>query len=502
MAIYHFSAQIISRSNGSSSVGSSAYRSGEKIENERTGEVHDYTRKTGIEYTEIIAPSNAPEWASDRTKLWNEVEKIEKSKNSQLAREINIALPKELSLEKQIELTREFVKDTFVDKGMVADISIHDTQKGNPHAHIMLTMRPFENGEWGAKSKKEYVLDKQGNKQYDKKSRTYKCKTVKTTDWDNKEKIEEWREQWAKHTNKSLERAGIADRVDHRSYKDQGINKVATKHEGQVVRAMESRGQETDIGSYNKKVIEHNKMLELIDKQLKIYEKQKGEIENGRIENDGARNSNTRSEGGNIRGKEPTENLGTKILFGDIRGRNEVPSSRNDEPIQSFKENDRQGGEGKQEINGAIRGVQGEEKSRHKSVEQSNQGLETRNQGNEGLELQENRGSIKANNEPTRESQGASEVTEQFNSRDKEDRAFGLEGQSETICPTSGNISRSNTSSVGSLSADDLLNQIANSFKVKEEEKEKPKSKPIVREQPKPKAKVKSKSKGWERDDR
>ena len=144
MAIYHFSAQIISRSNGSSSVGSSAYRSGEKIEDERTGITHDYTRKKGIEHTEIIAPSNAPEWANNRAKLWNEVEKIEKSKNSQLAREINIALPKELSLEKQIELTREFVKDTFVDKGMVADISIHDNKNGNPHAHIMLTMRPFE----------------------------------------------------------------------------------------------------------------------------------------------------------------------------------------------------------------------------------------------------------------------------------------------------------------------------------------------------------------------
>ena len=458
------------------SVGASAYRAGEKIYNERDGLEHDYTKKDGVVFKEILAPENAPDWATDRAKLWNEVERVEKRKDSQLAREINIALPKELNREQQIELLRNYVQESFVSKGMIADTVIHDTDKGNPHAHIMLTMRDITQEGFGKKNR----------------------------EWNNRENIDKWREQLADHINKSLERLGINDRVDHRSYKDQGIDKVATKHEGHIVRAMESRGQETDIGSYNKKVIEHNKMLELIDKQLKIYEKQKGEVENGRIENDGARNSNTRSEGGNIRGKEPTENLGTKILFGDIRGRNEVSSSRNDEPIQSFKENDRQGGEGKQEINGAIRGVQGEEKSRHKSVEQSNQGLETRNQGNEGLELQENRGSIKANNEPTRESQGASEVTEQFNSRDKEDRAFGLEGQSETICPTSGNISRSNTSSVGSLSADDLLNQIANSFKVKEEEKEKHKSKPIVREQPKPKskAKVKSKSKGWEMDDR
>ena len=164
MEIYHFSAQIISRSNGSSSVGSAAYRSGEKIEDERTGIIYDYTRKKGIEHTEIMTPIDAPEWANNRAKLWNEVEKREKSKNSQWSREINIALPKELSLEKQIELTREFVKDTFVDKGMVADIFIHDNKKGNPHAHIMLTMRPFENGTWGAKSNKEYILNKKGAK--------------------------------------------------------------------------------------------------------------------------------------------------------------------------------------------------------------------------------------------------------------------------------------------------------------------------------------------------
>lgn len=474
MAIFHSSSQVIGRSSGKSSVGASAYRAGEKIYNERDGLEHDYTKKDGVVFKEILAPENAPDWATDRAKLWNEVERVEKRKDSQLAREINIALPKELNREQQIELLRNYVQESFVSKGMVADTVIHDTDKGNPHAHIMLTMRDITQEGFGKKNR----------------------------EWNNRENIDKWREQLADHINKSLERLGINDRVDHRSYKDQGIDKVATKHEGHIVRAMESRGQETDIGSYNKKVIEHNKMLELIDKQLKIYEKQRGEIENGRIENDGARNSNTRSEGGNIRGKEPTENLGTKILFRDIRGGNEVSSSRNDKPIQSFKESNRESGEGKQEINGAIGGVQGEEKSRYKSVEQSNQGVETRNKGNEGPELQEDRGSIKANNEPTRESQRVSEVTEQFNSRDKENRAFGLEGQSETICPTSGNISRSNTSSVGSLSADDLLNQIANSFKVKEEEKEKPKSKPIVREQPKPKAKVKSKSKGWEMDER
>lgn len=266
MAIYHFSAQIISRSNGSSSVGSSAYRSGEKIENKRTGEVHDYTRKTGIEYTEIIAPSNAPEWASDRARLWNEVEKIEKSKNSQLAREINIALPKELSLEKQIELTREFVKDTFVDQGMVADISIHDTQKGNPHAHIMLTMRPFENGEWGAKAKKEYILDKNGEK-IKLKSGEYKSRKIDTVDWNKKENLEKWREQWANYANRILERNGIKERIDHRTLAEQGIERVPQIHVGTHASAMEKRGIQSERGQLNNDIKELNKELENIDKE-------------------------------------------------------------------------------------------------------------------------------------------------------------------------------------------------------------------------------------------
>lgn len=267
MAIYHFSAQIISRSNGSSSVGSSAYRSGEKIENERTGEVHDYTRKTGVEYTEILTPVNAPDWANDRAKLWNEVEKIEKSKNSQLARDINIALPKELSLDKQIELTREFVKDTFVDNGMVADIAIHDSQKGNPHAHIMLTMRPFDEcGNWGAKAKKEYILDKKGEK-IKLKSGEYKSRKIDTVDWNKKENLEKWREQWANHANKSLERNGFDERIDHRTLEAQGIERVPQIHVGTHANAMEKRGVQSERGQLNKDIKELNSKLKDIDKE-------------------------------------------------------------------------------------------------------------------------------------------------------------------------------------------------------------------------------------------
>lgn len=160
MAIYHLCIKIISRGKGKSAVAASAYRSGEKIKNEYDGIVHDFTRKGGIAHTEILLPQNAPQEFVNRSILWNSVEKIEKSKNSQLAREIEVALPKELGREKQINLVREYVKENFVKVGMCADIALHDKNDGNPHCHILLTMRPLnEDTTWGAKSKKEYILD-------------------------------------------------------------------------------------------------------------------------------------------------------------------------------------------------------------------------------------------------------------------------------------------------------------------------------------------------------
>ena len=165
MAIYHLCIKIISKGKGKSAVAASAYRSGEKIKNEYDGIVHDFTRKGGIAHTEILLPQNAPQEFSDRGTLWNSVEKIEKSKNSQLAREIEIALPKELDREKQINLVRDYVKENFVKVGMCADIALHDKNEGNPHCHILLTMRPLNKDKtWGAKSKKEYILDENGEK--------------------------------------------------------------------------------------------------------------------------------------------------------------------------------------------------------------------------------------------------------------------------------------------------------------------------------------------------
>jgi len=163
--------------------GSNRFRAGETITNEYDGITHDYTRKSGIAHTEILLPEHAPWEYADRSILWNAVEKIEKAKNSQLAREIELALPVELSKEQNIFLVRDYVKNNFVDSGMCADICIHDKNDGNPHAHILLTMRPIEpSGEWGAKSKKEYILDKNGEK-IRLKSGEFKTAKINATDW-------------------------------------------------------------------------------------------------------------------------------------------------------------------------------------------------------------------------------------------------------------------------------------------------------------------------------
>ena len=165
MAIYHLSIKIISRGKGKSAVAAAAYRAGQKITNEYDSIEHDYTRKGGVVHTEILLPGHAPDEYASRAILWNAVEKIEKAKNSQLAREIEIALPAELSREQNISLARDYVNRQFVSAGMCADICIHDKNGENPHAHILLTLRPIEpDGTWGDKQRKEYILDSHGEK--------------------------------------------------------------------------------------------------------------------------------------------------------------------------------------------------------------------------------------------------------------------------------------------------------------------------------------------------
>ena len=287
MAIYHLCIKIISRGKGKSAVAASAYRSGEKIKNEYDGIVHDFTRKGGIAHTEILLPQNAPQEFSDRGTLWNSVEKIEKSKNSQLAREIEIALPKELDREKQIELVREYVKENFVKVGMCADIALHDKGDGNPHAHILLTMRPLnEDTTWGAKSKKEYILDENGEK-VKLKNGNYKTRKINTTDWNEQDKAEEWRKAWADITNKYLEENSIQEKVDHRSYQRQGIEQIPTIHLGISATQMEKKGIATDRGNINREIKHQNMILREISRRIKaLLNWIRGIGKKGKAEND------------------------------------------------------------------------------------------------------------------------------------------------------------------------------------------------------------------------
>ncbi len=272
MAIYHCSIKIVSRGKGKSAVAAAAYRAGEKITNEYDGITHDYTRKGGVTHTEILLPDHAPREYTNRSILWNAVEKIEKAKNSQLAREIELALPVELSVEQNISLARDYVQCNFVDAGMCADICIHDKNDGNPHAHVLLTMRPFnEDKTWGDKQRKEYILDKNGDKTYDKNKRQYKCKSVPTTDWNEQTKADYWRAAWADSMNTALEQNEHAERVDHRSYERQVIELIPTVHMGVAASQMEQRGIVTERGNQNREIRVHNNLLRQIMAKLKQF---------------------------------------------------------------------------------------------------------------------------------------------------------------------------------------------------------------------------------------
>lgn len=262
MAIYHCHCKVISRGQGRSAVGAAAYRSGERLTNDYDGITHDYTNKGGVVYSEVMLCENAPQEYQNRAILWNEVERQEKGSKARLAREYEVALPIELSREEQIELVREYVRENFVSKGMCADIAVHDKEDGNPHAHIMLTTRQIEpGGEWGAKQKKEYLLDKDGNKQYDPKKKTYKCRTVKVNDWDTTEFLQRSRENWAAIVNRELEKKNLPQRIDHRSLKEQGKGRIPTEHIGVAAAHMEKRGQVSDRGERNREIKAANRQL-------------------------------------------------------------------------------------------------------------------------------------------------------------------------------------------------------------------------------------------------
>lgn len=277
MAIFHLSVKMISRGKGKSAVAAAAYRSGEKITSDYDGITHDYTRKRGVVMTEILLPRNAPIRFYNRFRLWNAVEKIEKAKNAQLAREVEVSIPKELNFEEGYHLVKEFCNRNFVDKGMIADICFHDKGDGNPHAHIMLTVRPFnEDRSWGSKQKKVYILDENGEKIYDKKKRQYKCKSVPTTDWNDRGNVEKWRKNWEELCNKYLEKSGHDERIDHRSYERQGLEILPTKHLGTAASQMEKRNIKTDRGETNRHIKMVNKMIRFCNEEiLKLKEEAK-----------------------------------------------------------------------------------------------------------------------------------------------------------------------------------------------------------------------------------
>lgn len=290
MAIYHLSSKIISRGKGQSATASAAYRSGDKLYSEYYGESNFYVREVKPE-TFILKPDNAPEWCLNREKLWNEVEKIEKYKTAQLAREFNIALPIELSKEEQLELTKEYVQTNFVNKGMVADVAIHRDDLANPHFHVMLTIRPFnQDGSWGGKAKIIYILDENGEKQKTPAGNV-KSRKDNSTDWDNKKTMQSWRENWATLTNKYLENAGSTERISEKSYTELGEDKQPTIHEGYVAREMEKKGKVSDRVEQNRQIKKSNydkqnaKKEAISNSAIKVImqplsPKEKGELKN------------------------------------------------------------------------------------------------------------------------------------------------------------------------------------------------------------------------------
>ena len=307
MAIYHLEAKAVSRGSGRSAVAAAAYMSCSEIHNEYDGVTHDFTRKRGLVWEHIFLPQNAPhEWKS-RSNLWNAVEAAEKSKDSRLARELVVALPIELDKTQWVKLLTEYIQKNFVAEGMCADVAIHDTDGHNPHAHILLTVRPMDNkGRWQNKTEKEYLCVKNGEekgftsseflsaksegweKQYlyfvgkkkvylppseaEKHSYERVNKYPKSTRfgrqnpiaerWNSDEQLVVWREQWARITNKSLDKANRTDaHIDHRSHSARGLDEQPTIHEGYVARTIEQKGFVADRCEINRQIKADNALL-------------------------------------------------------------------------------------------------------------------------------------------------------------------------------------------------------------------------------------------------
>ena len=264
----------IKRSAGQSAIAAAAYRAGERLYSDYYGEYSDYTRKGGVIYSEILLPPHAPPEYQDRATLWNAVERTERHKKAQLAYSFDIALQNELTMEENIELAREFVQQHFVGKGMIADLAIHQPDKGdggipNPHFHVLTTMRPINpDGTWGQKQKREYLVDENGDPILDSNGKP-KFNAVATTNWHCPETLEAWRKAWCDMVNEAFEKKGITERIDHRSYERQGLDLIPTIHEGPTVRQMEAKGIKTDKGELNRWIKATNRLIRDVTKKIK-----------------------------------------------------------------------------------------------------------------------------------------------------------------------------------------------------------------------------------------
>ena len=239
MAIYHFSAKVISRAAGSSAVAASAYRSASRIEDERLGRAHDFTNKAGVIHSEVMLPQGAPARWADRSTLWNEVEAGEKRKDAQLAREVEVSIPREMDREAGVRLVRDFVQREFVDRGMVADLNVHwdhaPDGSPKPHAHVMLSMR-------------EVTRDGAGPEGFGKKVR----------DWNATSELQGWRERWGEHVNARLAELGIEARIDHRTLEAQGIGLEPQHKIGPAGMRREERGEGAERAAEHREIARRN----------------------------------------------------------------------------------------------------------------------------------------------------------------------------------------------------------------------------------------------------
>ena len=268
----HTHVDIVARSKGHSVLAKAAYNARDKLQDEYYGKTHDYSKKTDLVFSKIFLPEHIPKEFSNREYLWNSVEKIEKSKNSQLARNLLFTLPRELNEQDRIKLISEFIEENFTSKGMIADCNIHNPMASDyeeqPHAHILLTLREIdEKGNWKPKCRKEYILDENGEK-IKLKSGNYKSRKVNLNDWNEPDKAKEWRENFSKKANEYLARNNIDKRIDPRTFEEQGREELPQIHLGTSSYQMEKKGIQTERGNQNRKIIALNLEFRKLKEEL------------------------------------------------------------------------------------------------------------------------------------------------------------------------------------------------------------------------------------------